>query len=119
MGGCPCCEASVAEWLERAVAVRRSQDRIPAGADIKKNLCRRRDLLTTSFSAGLSKYSGSIHSIHTIQSQEQHSLQTPYALELDLGPFPPDIARSFSPIVSSVVCLRERFPPTTYTRPPL
>ena len=41
-----------------------------------------------------------VRGIHTIQSQEQHdniSLQTPYTLELELGPFLPDVARSFPP----------------------
>ena len=51
--------------------------------------------LTTSVSAGLSKDSGSIHLIHKIQSQEQHSLQILYTLELNLGPFPPDVTHFF------------------------
>ena len=50
-----------------------SRDRVPAGEDKKKTFTDVGDLLTMSFSAGLSKYSGSIHSIHTIQSQEQHN----------------------------------------------
>ena len=54
------------------------------------------DLLTTSVSAWLSKDSGFIHLIHMIQSQEQHN-SIPYTLELDLGPFPPDVVSSFPP----------------------
>ena len=53
------------------------------------------NLLTKSVSPTLSKYSGSIHLIHTIQNQKQHN-NIPYKrltlLELDLGPFPPDVA---------------------------
>ena len=67
-----------------ARACGRSLDRVPAGADTKETFADVGDLLTTSFSARLSKDRGSIH---TIQSQEQHSLQTPYTLEMDLGLF--------------------------------
>ena len=52
------------------------------------------------------------------RTTQQNSLQMPYTLELDLGLFPPDAARSFPPkcpIVPSVVCLRKMFPPTRYT----
>ena len=73
VGGCPCCGVSVTEWLKRALPCGRSQDRVPAGADTKKTFRDVGDLLTMSFSAGLSKDSGSIHSINTIQRQEQHN----------------------------------------------
>ena len=54
---------------------RRSRVRVPVEEDTKPFA----DVgnLTTSVSAGLSKDSGSIHFIHTIQSQEQHN-NTPY-----------------------------------------
>ena len=32
-----------------------------------------------------------------LRKTQQHSLQMPYTLELDLGQFPPDVARSFPP----------------------
>ena len=53
-------------------------------------------MLTTSVSAGLSKYSGSIHLIHTIQS---HNNTTTYLTRWNwiFGPFPPDFASSFPP----------------------
>ena len=41
MGGCPCCGASVAEWLERAVAVREVLGS-SSGWDRHKKLCGRR-----------------------------------------------------------------------------
>ena len=75
--------------------MREVPDSIPAEADTK-TFSEVRDLLTMSFSTGLPKDSGSIHSIHTIQRQEQHN-NTPYTLELDFGPFPSDVARSFPP----------------------
>ena len=51
------------------------------------------NLLTKSVSAGLSKKSSSVHLINTIQSREQHNntLKMHYTLELDLGPFLPDV----------------------------
>ena len=68
-------EASVAEWLERAVAVQEISGSSP-GQLGHKNLCGIRNLLTTSVSAWLSKDSGSIHFIHTIISQDNTTLLT-------------------------------------------
>ena len=73
----------------------KSRVRVKAGEDTK-TFADVGNLLNTSVSAGLSKDSGSIHLIHAIQSQEQHD-NTPYALELDLVPFPPDVTSSFPP----------------------
>ena len=52
------------------------------------------NFLTTSVFVGLSKDSGFMHLIHTIQSQrttQQYSLKMLYTLELDLNPLPPDV----------------------------
>ena len=68
--------ASVAEWLERAVAVREVSVRVPAEMD-KITFVDVGNLLTTSVSAEFSKYSGAIHLIHTIQRQKQHN-KAPY-----------------------------------------
>ena len=56
-------------WLESAFALREVSGSSPDGADTKKSFAEVGDPLTMSFSAGLSKSSGSIHSITTIQSQ--------------------------------------------------
>ena len=77
MGGCPCRGALVVEWLERAVAVREISGSIPGRGRHKKTFAEVGYLLTTLFSVWLSKDSRSIHSIHTIQSQEQHN-NAPY-----------------------------------------
>ena len=60
-------------WLKHAVAVSEVSGSSPGRGGRKE-----------SVSAGLSKDSGSIHLIPTIQSQEQHN-KTPYTLELNLG----------------------------------
>ena len=75
-----------------------SRVQVPAEADTKTS-ADVGNLMTMPVSAGLSKDSGSIHLINTIQTQEQHNktLQTTYTLELDLGPFPPDVTCSFPP----------------------
>ena len=79
-----------------------------------KNLCRRNAVEKQRF-----------HTLNTHDikpgTKQQHSLQTANTLELDFGPFPPDVANSFPPessILSSVVCLGKMFPPTSYTGPP-
>ena len=87
----------MAELLEHTVAVREVSSSSP-GRGGHKTFANVGNLLTTSISAWLSNDSDSIHLIHTMQSQEQHNntpYKTPYTLELDLGPFPPDVARSF------------------------
>ena len=109
----------MADWLERAVAVREVSVSSSAQGG-HKNVCRRKEPSDcVSFRRAVER-----QRFHTLNTQDtkprttQHSLQTPYTLELDLGPFPPDVARSFPPelpIVQSVVCLKERFPPTSYT----
>ena len=76
-------------WLERVLGVGKVSELISVreGHKIFEVVG---NPLTTSIS-GLSKDSGSVH---TIQSQDQHnniSLPTPYTLELDLGPFSPDV----------------------------
>ena len=77
--------SSVADWLEREVDTKTFSD---VG-----------NFLTTSVFAGLSKDSGSIHlNTHDTKPRTtKHSLQTPYTLELNLGPFPLDVTRSFPP----------------------
>ena len=59
----------MAELLERAVAVREVLGSILTEADTK-TFADAGNLLTTSVSAGLSKDSGSIHFILTMQSQD-------------------------------------------------
>ena len=55
----------MAEWLKCAVAEREVSDSSPADVD-KETFADVGNLLTMSVSAGLSKYSGSLHLIHTI-----------------------------------------------------
>ena len=60
------------EWVEGAFAVREVSGSIQ-GRGGTKTFANVGNLLTMSVSAGLSKDSGYIHLIHTIQSQEQHN----------------------------------------------
>ena len=90
--------ASVAEWVERAIAVRDSGSSPGRGGH--KTLCERRELSDyVSF-----RRAAKVQRFHTFNTHDtkprttqQHSLQTPYMLELDFGPFPPDVACSFPP----------------------
>ena len=102
MGGCTCCGASVAEWLERAIAVREFSGSNPGRGEHKENLCGHRGPSNyVSFRRAVKR-----QRLYTLNSHDkaknntttqQHSLQTPYTLELDLGLFLPDVARSFPP----------------------
>ena len=67
----------MAEWLERAVAVREILGSNPKRGGRKKTFGEVGNLLTTSVSARLSNDSDSMHLIHTKQSQEQYN-NTPY-----------------------------------------
>ena len=76
------------EWLERAFAMRNVSGSVPSRGG-HKTLEDVWDLLTPSVSAGLSKNSGYMLLTHdTKPKPTQHSLQTLYTLEMDLGPFP-------------------------------
>ena len=60
-----------------------------------KNLCRRRESSDyVSFCKGVKRQR--FHTLHTHDANprttQQHSVQTPYTLELDLSPFPPYVA---------------------------
>ena len=76
----------------------RSRVRVPAEVDTK-TFMDVGNLLTTSVSAGLSKDNGSIHLLHTIQSQDNTTTLLTNALHVGTGPrfVPPDVARSFPP----------------------
>ena len=108
------------EWLESAVAVREVSGSIP-GWGGHKNLCGRRetsDYVSSRRAVERQRFHTFNTHVTKPRTKQQHSLQTPYTLELDLGPFPPDVARSFPPewpIVPSVVCPRKRFPSTSYS----
>ena len=85
--------ASVVEWLERALALREVLASIPGRGGHKKFYGSRK-LLNISFRMADKRQQFNTLK-HTMQSQEQHnnsSLQRLYALELDLSPFPPDVA---------------------------
>ena len=86
--------ASVAEWLDRAVAVREVSGLSP-DRDGHKNLCGRREPSNyVSFHRDVERQR--FHTLNTHNTNknttQQGSLQTPYTFELDLGPFPPDVA---------------------------
>ena len=66
----------MAEWLERVLAVREVSGSSPSRGEYKI-FADVGNLLTTSFSAGMSKNSGSIHLLHTIQSPGQPN-NTPF-----------------------------------------
>ena len=94
-----CYEASVAERLEHAVAVREVSGSSPGQAG-HKNLCGRMEpSYYVSFSRAVERQQ--FHKLNTHDTKprttQQNSLQTPYTLELDLGPFLPDVARLFPP----------------------
>ena len=91
--------ASVVEWLQRAVTVREVSGSNP-GRDEHEILCgRRKPTDYVSFRRPVK-----IQQFHTLNTHDtmtrttkQHSLQTPYTLELDLSPLPLDVAHSFPP----------------------
>ena len=65
-----------------------------------KNLCRCREP-SDYVSLCRAVETQQFHTLNTHDTKprtHQHSLQTPYMLELDLGPFPPDVAHSFPPV---------------------
>ena len=85
----------MADWLERAVAVREISGSSP-GRGGYKNLFGRRELSDyVSFRRAVERQR--FHTLNTHDTKprttEQHFLQTPYTVELDIGPFPPDFAR--------------------------
>ena len=89
----------MAEWLERAVAMLEVSGQSP-GRGRHKNLCERREPSDhVSFRRDVKRQR--FHTLNTHdkdpRTTQQHSLQTPYTLELDLGPFPSDVARIFPP----------------------
>ena len=89
----------MAEWLESAVAMREFSGSSP-GRVGHKNLCRCREPSDyVSFHRAVERqwFHTLIHMIQSQEQQQQHSLETPYTLELDLSPFPPDVTRSFPP----------------------
>ena len=91
--------ASVAEWLERAVDVWEVSGSSP-GRSEHKNLCGRRGTSDyVSFRRAVKRQRFRTLNTHDAKPRttQQHSLQTPYTLEMDLGPFPPDVAQSFPP----------------------
>ena len=64
-----------------------------------KNLCRHRepsDYVSFRRTVTIQRFC-TLNTHDTKPRTQQHSLQRPYILELDLCPFPPDIARSFPP----------------------
>ena len=101
----------------------RSLVRVPANVDT--TLCgRRKPSDYVNFLRAVKRQR--FHTLNThdtkARTTQQHSLQTPYTMELDLGPFPLDIVRSFLPewpMAPSVVRPRKRFPPRSYTWAPL
>ena len=91
--------ASVAEWLERAVTVREVLGSSP-GRSGHKNLFGRREASDyVSFRRAVKRQRFRTLNTHDTKPRttQQHSLQTPYTLELDLGPFPPDVTLLFPP----------------------
>ena len=88
----------MAEWLGRAVAVLEVLGSIP-GRGGHKNLCRHREP-SDYVSFRRSVKGQRFHTLNTYDTKprttQQHSLKTPYTLELDLGPFLPDV-HSFPP----------------------
>ena len=76
------------------VAVREVSGLIP-GRDAHKNLCGRREPLDyVSFLRAVKRKRFNTLNTHDTKPStiQQHSLQTPYTLELNLSPFPPDAA---------------------------
>ena len=81
----------MAEWLERAVAVREISGSIPCRGGHKPLCIRRKPSGYVSFRRTVKRQW--FHTLkYTIQSQE-HSLQILHTLDLDLdlGPFPADV----------------------------
>ena len=84
--------ASVAKWLGRAVAVREVSSSNPSRGE-HKDLCERSEPSDyVSFRRAAKRQR--LHTLNTHDTKpkttQQHSLQTLYTLELDLGPFPAD-----------------------------
>ena len=91
--------AAVAELLEHAVAAREVSGSNPGRSEQKKLFGRREPSNYVSFHRAVKR-----QRFHTLNTQDtkprttqQQSLQAPYMLELDLSPFPPDVARSIPP----------------------
>ena len=109
------------DWLERAVAVREISDSSP-GRGGHKTFANVGNHLASSVSAGLSKDKLRTLNTHDTKPRkiQQHSLKTPYTLELDLDPFHQMSFISSRRTFSSIYCISEkRFPPSSYTWPPL
>ena len=89
----------MAEWLESAVAVREVLGSSPGRGEHKNLYGRRKPSEYVSFRSVVKR-----QRFHTLNSDDtkstttqQHSLQAPYTLELDLGKSPPDFVPSFPP----------------------
>ena len=102
------------KWLKRAVAMREVSGSSPGRGRHTYLYERREPSDYIRFRRAVKRQRFHTHDTKP-RTTQQHSLQMPYTLELDLGPFPPDVACSFSSrlIAPSVVFLRKRFPPTT------
>ena len=89
----------MAEWLKRAVAVRKVSGSNP-GRGGHKNLCGRREPSDyVSLRRAVKRQRFHTFNTHNTKSRtaHQYSLKTPYMLELDLGAFPPDVVTSLPP----------------------
>ena len=89
----------MAEWLELAVVVWEVSGSGPSRGE-HKNLCGRRKLSEyVSFRRAVERQRFHTLNAHNTKPRttQQYSLQTPYKLQVDISPFPPDVARSFPP----------------------
>ena len=85
----------MAEWLEYMVSVRDVLGSSPSQGG-HKNFCGCREPSDcVSFCRAVIREQ--FHTHDTKPRKTQDSFQTPYTLELELGPFPSDVARSFLP----------------------
>ena len=84
-------EVSVAAWIKRSVAVAEGSGSSPGRGG------RREPFDYISFHRAVERqWFHTLNTHHTKpRTTQQHSLQTPYTLELDIGPFPIDVAHSF------------------------